>query len=171
VAHLEVVAPQDAERVLELSAREEVDPLLRRPSEADPTPELTRLFESLVREALSELSRSEVPPPTSGRASIQVAYVPPAPGDEGLEQEVLQMARVAFLNPGLSEKEAAALAASPSGLIVRRDVEKVLRQGDLIMAVNGEPALPQRLARARQRTDHCALRVRRGTEERDIPCP
>jgi hypothetical protein len=170
VAHLEVLAPQRAERVLELIAREQVDPFARPPEDSDPTPELTRLFETLIREAIAELGSRE-PPSNASRPAPEVLYLPPPSGNEGLEAEVQQMARVRFLNPGVSEREAAALASMPSGLYVRETHGERLKKGDLITTINGEAALPQRLVRAQRHPEQCDLTVRRGNEERDLPCP
>jgi hypothetical protein len=170
VAHLEVLAPQRGERIMDLTAQQQVDPFARS-AEGDPTPELTQLFEALLREAWGQLA-GHLAGRTAPLSAVRVRYVPP-PSTEasGLEAEVQQLARIQFVNPELDERQSAKLAALPSGLFVEEPgTSGRLEKGDLVTGIDGGPALPQRFERALARGT-CSLVVLRAAQPRELACP
>jgi hypothetical protein len=167
VGHVEVLHPTTRQRVLELSGEARADPFAERTDDgADPSPELTRLMEGLTREALRALEEHLRPPREPSPAPATVALVPWMAfeySDEGrpshvgalslmdpLDAEVLRQQRLRFANPALETAVLDRMTRLPAGLYVLASPPgSKLAPGDLITQLDGQPALPQVLARAR----------------------
>lgn len=143
---------------------------------ADPTPELTRLMAGLTREALSALDDTLRPPrpPTPPLAEVLLvpweaftyaeegrpALAPQLASMDALDAEVLRHQRLRFANPNLELNALTRLARMPAGLYVREAPHGAkLSAGELVVGVEGNPALPQALARVRFSPTPVRLRV------------
>lgn len=176
LGHVEVLHPSSHSVILELSGEAVVDPFAERTDDgADPTPELTRLMEGLVREALKTLEPHLRPPREPSPApALAVALVPWAAFDYGpatasldaLEAEVMRQQRLRFSNPGVPLPTLDKLARQPEGLyVLSAPPGAKLAGGDAVLTLNGAPALPQALARARLAPTPVEARVRKATGE------
>jgi hypothetical protein len=160
LGHVEVLHPATRKVVLEVSGDAAADPFAEvRDEGADPTPELTRLMEELTREALKALAGSlKAPRPPSPPLATSVAWVPWETldlaaelfGKDALDAELLRHQRLRFANPGLEPLLLDTLARQPAGVYVRAAPPGgKLSPGDVVLSLDGHPALPQGLARAR----------------------
>lgn len=160
LGHVEVLHPATRKVVLAVSGDAAVDPFAEVKDEgADPTPELTRLMEELTREALKGLSGNLKPPrPPSPPPATSVAWVPwetldlaaELAGKDLLDAEVLRLQRLRFANPGAEPALLDTLARQPPGVYVRAAPPGgKLSPGDVVLTLEGRPALPQALARTR----------------------
>jgi len=192
LVRLEVFHSASREIVAVITGRVDLDPFAER-DPSDPTPELTALLRRMMKVALSELEdrapgqRLEREPGFAFLWNPKCAFEFAADGRpplsewleklDPLEQDVATEARLRFFFPKLDDRQLARLKGLPSGLLVT-DVSgaagEQLAQGDLVVQVNGEPALPQALQRALRATPAGApirLRVRRGTGLTDVALP
>jgi hypothetical protein len=183
LGHVEVLHPSTHQRVLELSGELKVDPFAERTDDgADPTPELTGLMENLTREALRALKDHLHAPREPSPAPARVALVPWQAfeyAEEGrpahlgalasmdpLDAEVLRQQRLRFANPALETAVLDRMLRLPAGLYVLSAPEGgKLAPGDVILQLEGQPALPQGLARARLAPSPLPAQVRRGSGE------
>ncbi|MDY7229784.1 hypothetical protein [Hyalangium rubrum] len=167
LGHVEVLHPSTRQRVLEVSGEAQADPFAERTDDgADPAPELTRLMEGLTREALHKLEDHLHAPREPSPALATVAFVPwgafeytdeARPSHVGalalmdpLDAELLRQQRLRFANPTLEPAVLDRMIRFPAGLYVLSvPPEGALTPGDVILQVEGEPALPQVLARVR----------------------
>ncbi|WP_426753436.1 hypothetical protein [Myxococcus sp. Y35] len=160
VGHVEVLHPATREVVLEVSGEATVNPYADILDEgADPAPELTGLMEALTREALRGVSGQLKPPRAPAPAvATSLAWAPWAVLDleatlaarDALDAQRLRMQRLRFANPDMDPAVLEALARGPGGLYVRAAPEGAkLSAGDWVLTLDGQPALPQTLARAR----------------------
>ena len=84
----------------------------------------------------------------------------PTPGGSGLEGELRRLTQLRLANPGLGEDEAARLMRRPSGVFIRAaEITTRLHAGDVVTAIDGVPATPESLDRARQGTRDVRLEV------------
>lgn len=183
VGHVELLHPSSSSTLIEMHAEVVVDPFAERPDDgADPIPELTALMEHLVAEAAAALAPMVHPLAEPRRWEVEWAFNPKAAftySEEGrpsmevrlvsmdpVDAELLTQGRIRFANPALPDAEAARLSRLPGGLYVLAASNGVpLSPGDLVTAVEGQPALPQVLDRARFTQTPVALKVRRPTGE------
>ncbi|WP_224368353.1 hypothetical protein [Hyalangium versicolor] len=167
LGHVEVLHPSTHQRVLEISGEAKADPFAEHPDDgADSAPELTRLMENLTREALRGLEDQLHAPREPSPALARVALVPWQAfeySEEGrpahvaalatmdpLDAELLRQQRLRFANPALETSLLDRMARLPAGLYVLSAPETgKLAPGDVILQFDGQPALPQVLARAR----------------------
>lgn len=171
VGRVEVLHPATHEVVLEVFGEATVNPYADILDEgADPAPELTSLMEELTREALRGLSSHLKPrraPSTALATSLawapwdvldMAAWMPkdmtdlesPLRTEAGQDPQSLRMQRLRFANPDADAALLETLARRPGGLYVRAAPEGAkLSAGDLVLTLDGRPALPQTLARAR----------------------
>jgi hypothetical protein len=189
VVHVELVHPSTGATVVELQDEVQVDPFAQRPDdEPDPAPDLTALASRLTEDALHELDgqwrsygrprwwetplrRGETVVKLTARANPAALYTfgdaaRPSleitlAGLNELDRELLQVAQIRFLNPGLSEKDATRLSRLPPGLEISTAPARLgLRPGELIVEVQGQPAAPQMLQRARLQPEPVPIKVR-----------
>lgn len=183
VGHVEVLHPSTRQRVLEISGEVKADPFAEHTDDgADPTPELTSLMEKLTREALRALADHLRAPREPSPAPAQVALIPWQAfeySEEGrpahlgalasmdpLDAEVLRQQRLRFANPALETPVLDRMVRLPAGLYVLSAPEAgKLAPGDVILQVDGQPALPQVLARARLAPTPLQAQVRRASGE------
>lgn len=171
VGRVEVLHPATHEVVLEVFGEATVNPYADILDEgADPAPELTSLMEALTREALRGLSSHLKPPRAPSPAlATSLAWAPwdvldmaawmpkdmtdleaPLRTEAGQDPRSLRMQRLRFANPHADAALLETLARRPGGLYVRAAPEGAkLSAGDLVLTLDGRPALPQTLARAR----------------------
>lgn len=167
LGHVEVIHPSTRQRVVEISGEVKADPFAERTDDgADPTPELTGLMEKLTHEALRAVEDHLQAPREPSPALARVAFIPwqafeyaeeGRPAQLGalasmdpLDAEVLRQQRLRFANPGLETAVLDRMLRLPAGLYVLSAPETgKLAPGDVILQLEGHPALPQVLARAR----------------------
>jgi hypothetical protein len=167
LGHVEILHPSSRQKVLDVWGEAKADPFAERTDDgADPAPELTLLMEGLTREALRRLEEHLRPPREPSPAPATVALVPWKAfeySEEGrpahlgalalmdpLDAELLRQQRLRFANPLLELTRLDRMGRLPAGLYVLSAPEGgKLAPGDVILQLDGQPALPQVLARAR----------------------
>jgi hypothetical protein len=179
IGHVELLHPSTRTVVVEVTGEAAVDPFAEHTDDADPAPELTDLMLRLTKAALSVVSDNFRPPGEPKPLRIKYAFNPQEAfvyAEEGkpdlehlaermdpLEADVLKLARISFANPGISDADAAKLSKLPGGLYVTAPTDVMhLQAGDLIHLIDGHPALPEALYRARV-DGPVQVRVRRVT--------
>lgn len=189
VVHVELVHPSTQAALVDLQEEVTPDPFAQRADdEPDPAPELTALAARLADEALHELDGRWKPygrprwwetPLRKGEAVVKLTvHANPAAlytfGDAArpsleyelakaneLDRELLQVTVLRFLNPGLSVPDATRLLRLPPGLqVVTAPAKLGLSPGLLIVEVQGQPATPQLLWRARLQPEPVPIKVR-----------
>ena len=178
VGHVEILHPSTQTVAVDVSGEVQVDPFAEKKpeDEADPAPELSRLMQRLTTEALAELKGHLAPPAPPRPLPFQVAFNPKAAATyaeedrpslealaakDPLEGELLLQGRVRYANPQMTDAEATRLLKLPGGLLVTQaEPGAPVKPGDLITQVDGQPALPQTLQRARFKQG-VVLQVRR----------
>jgi hypothetical protein len=176
LGHVEVLHPSTQTVILEVTGEARADPFAERTDEgADPTPELTRLMEGLVREALRTLEphlrapREPAPPGPPAVALIPWAafdYAPALSGLDPLDAELLRQQRLRFANPAVEAPVLDRLSRLTEGLyVLSAPPGAKLGAGDVVLSLDGAPALPQALARARLAPAPVEARVRRASGE------
>ena len=180
---VELFHPSSRQLLAELSGKVTVDPFAEPTGEEefDPAPPMTRLLETLTREALRIARRWEVDGPTARDSALTLALSPAltaaqpdaaAAQVDALQAEIWMQARARFLSPWLSEDQAAKLArVAPSLMVMAAPGGAAVQPGDLILSIDGQPPLPQVLARKRLRGVPIEVRVGRGGMERDAVIP
>ncbi len=181
VAHVEILHPSKQQTLVEVSGEAVVDPFAEKPEEdADPAPELTALVEGLTKEALKALDDAFAPPSPPKPFDLKLAFNPQEAlrftngagaslelelaKMDPVESELVKVNRVKFANPGMDDAQASKLTRLIGGLYVVAPAPKEqLAPGDLITTLDGHPAMPQSLHRARFSTTPVNARVRRAT--------
>ncbi|MBX7113573.1 MAG: hypothetical protein K1X64_04495 [Myxococcaceae bacterium] len=169
LGHLEIVHPSSREVLVELTGEVKVDPFSAPTDEDeyDPAKALTHLMESLMRKALAELTEyapernsSSAPFPyvlaltpktaLAYQGDSQTAFETTALGKlDALEADLVQQSRARFACRTLSDLDAAKAVRLPPGLLVVEIPAEgsKLSKGDVLLQIDQDPALPQRLAR------------------------
>lgn len=189
VVHVELVHPSTQATLVELVDQVEVDPFAQRADdEPDPAPDLTALASRLAEDALHELDgqwrsygrpRWRETPLRKGETVVKLtALANPAAlytygdaarpsleitlaGLDAVERELLHTSVLRFLNPGLGLKDATRLSRLPPGVEVATAPARLqLKPGQLIVEVQGQPAAPQLLQRARLMPEPVQIKVR-----------
>jgi len=189
LVRLQVFHSASREIIAEVSGRAEVDPFAER-DPSDPTPELTALLRKMMKATLDEIEdrapgeRLERDPGFaflwSPKCALEFSLEgkPPLAQALGqmdpLEQDIATETRLRFFFPKLDDRQLARLKRVPAGLYVT-EVSQAhgipLAPGDLVLEVNGEPALPQALQRALRATPSgrpLQLKVQRNSETSDV---
>lgn len=180
LAKVDVVHPATREVLVEVSGQVATSPFDEPlgDEEFDPAPRFTRLLERLTREAVRELARHAAERPVGEEHGLTLAVTPKTSvgwHDEGapsaevevfrldpLEAEVFLQNRARFLSPWLPEPLPMKLAKLPAGAyVVAAPGDGKLKPGDVVTEVDGQPGLPQVLARARFLGRPSQLKVRR----------
>ncbi len=182
LVRLEIFHSASRELIAEITGRAELDPFAER-DPSDPTPELTALLSRMMKAALREVAERAPGSPQEREPGFSYRWCPKSALEfsvdgkpplsaslermDALEQDVAAEARLRFFYPKLDDRDLARLKRSPAGLFVTR-VSPALRdqlaEGDVVVEVNGEPALPQALQRALRATPRgqaLKLKVRR----------
>lgn len=179
LGHVEVLHPSSTRRVLEISGEVKSDPFAERTDDGtDPAPELTRLMENLTREALTAIADHLKAPREPSPAPGTVALIPWQAFDyaeEGrpahlgalammdpLDAELLRQQRLRFANPVVELPVLDRMTRLPAGLHVLSAPDAgTLAPGDVILQIEGQPALPQGLARTRLAPTPAQAQIRR----------
>ena len=149
---VELIHPSTGAVVVESSAESRVDPFRSDGEGAGPL--LDRVLDDALAGLEGRWARAELPPLDVWR------LLPPAGGGTGLEGEVRRLAQLRLANPGLDEEEAARLMRRPSGVFVRAaEITTRLHAGEVVTRIDGTPATPEGLDRARQGTREVRLQV------------
>lgn len=180
---VELVHPSSRAIIAELGARVVIDPFAEPTGEEefDEAPPMTRLVERLTKEAIQIARRWEIDRPTARDSGLTLALSPavtaaqpdsaPAQPD-ALQAEIWMQARARFLSPWLTDPQAAKLARTAASLfVVAAPGGGSVEPGDLILSIDGQPALPEVLARKRLAGVPVEVRVGRGGNERDAVIP
>jgi len=148
---VELIHPSTGRIVVESAADVRVDPFR---TEGDgPGPLLDRVLE----DALAGLEGRWARPPLPALDAWRL-FGPT--GGMGLDAEVRRLAQLRLANPGLGEDEAARLMRRHPGVFIRAaEVTTRLHSGDVVTLVDGAPATPELLDRARQGTREVRLEV------------
>ncbi len=180
---LELVHPSSRAILAELTAQVTIDPFAPPTGEEefDEAPAMTHLLEALTREALRiarrwELERQSVP--DSGLTLALSPAISAAQPDaaaaqtDALQAEIWMQARAKFLSPWLTFDQIAKLARTvPSLVVVAAPGGGSVQPGDLILSIDGQPPLPEVLARKRLSGVPVQVRLGRGGNERDAVIP
>jgi hypothetical protein len=190
VARAEVVHPTTAQVLIEVSGQAHVDPF------RDPEPDddfddastMTHLVEKLTRRALKELrplaaDRTPAPMPDLRLALTPASLVGFRADDpsgllavarlDAAQAELFLQNRTRMLTPTISDAQAQKLAHERTGMLVIGSAgTPILSPGDFVETVDGKPAQPQALHRARWTTGGVTIRVRRPDGQAlDLPFP
>jgi hypothetical protein len=180
LGHVEVLHPSSGRVLVEVTGEAVPDPFAEHSDDgADPAPELTRLMVGLTHEALAALEdtlrppRPPTPPPADKVLLVpweafayaeegRPAFAPELAAMDSLDAEVVRQQRLRFANPALEPSELTRLARMPAGLYVLEAPDGgKLAPGELVVALEDGPALPQALARVRFSPVPVQVRVRR----------
>ncbi|MGV3622827.1 MAG: hypothetical protein ACO1OB_18560 [Archangium sp.] len=180
---VELIHPGNREALAEFSGQVTVDPFAAPTGEEefDPDWPMTRLLEKLTREALSAAKEDLGDRPAVNDSGLTLALSPAftaahpdasSAQTDALQAEVWMQARARFLSPWLDEGTAAKLARMPPVLFVYAAPGNAsLRPGDMILSIDGQPPLPEVLARKRLTGVPVEVRVGRDGNERDEVIP
>jgi len=180
---VELLHPSSRAILAELSAKVTIDPFATPTGEEeyDEAPPMTHLLESLTREALRIVRRWEADRPAASDSGLTLALSPAitaaqpdadAAQTDALQAEVWMQARAKFLSPWLTDEQLTKLArTAPSLVVMAAPGGGSVQPGDLILSIDGQPALPQVLARKRLTGVPVEVRVGRGGNERDAVIP
>jgi hypothetical protein len=153
---IELIHPSSGRLVVESNAEVRVDPF--RTDGEGPGP----LLDRVVEDAVAGLEGKWANPPRPGMDAWRL--LGPSPGALGLEGEVRRLAQLRMANPGLGEDEAARLMRRPPGVFIRAaEITTRLHAGDVVTGIDGTPATPEGLDRARQGTRDVRLEVEQAT--------
>ncbi len=180
---VELLHPSSRQVLAEFAAQVTIDPFAEPTGEEDfdPAPPMTRLLEAMTREALGVARRWALDRPRVRDSGLTLALSPAitaaqpdaaAAQPDALQAEIWMQARARFLSPWLTEDQAAKLARTvPSLSVVAAPGDASVKPGDLILSVDGQPPLPEVLARKRLTGVPVEVRVGRGGNERDAVIP
>lgn len=179
VATVQLLHPSSERIWAEVSGEAKVDPFAEKPADdPDPAPELTALVTALEQRLLDTVDgRARRPAPARDlglrcqfNPQIAISYSEPNRASlelwlarqDALEADIQRLQLVRFANPGMSDSGASALLKMPGGLVViGYRPSAPLHAGDLLLSIDGHPALPQTLQRARFLSGPIPIKVRR----------
>ncbi len=180
---VELLHPSSRAVLAELSGAVTIDPFAQPTGEEDfdPAPPMTRLLEQLTKEALRLARRWAVERPAARDLGLTLALSPAivaAQPDaaraqpDALQAEVWMQGRARFLSPWLPEELVVKLSRTPpSLLVVAAPGDAAVQPGDLLLQIDGEPPLPEVLARRRLGGQPVLVRVGRAGHEREALVP
>lgn len=183
LVNLELLHPSSRAIIAELSGKVVIDPFAEPTGEEefDSAPPMTHLLEDLTREALRIARRWQLERPAAKDSGLTLALSPAvtaaqpdaaAAQTDALQAEIWMQARARFLSPWLTEELTAKLARMvPALFVVAAPGGSAVQPGDLILSIDGQPALPEVLARKRLTGVPVEVRVGRGGNERDAVIP
>ncbi len=191
LGHVDVIHPSTGQVLIEVSSEVKVDPFSAEDPEdvSDPARPLTRLMGRLMHEAVTALAGQAMKRPVRPELGLTVALTPKATlsyvedgkpatsvelaARDDVAQEIFVQDRAKFLAPFLSEAELPRVAKMPVGTyVVAAPAGAKVKPGDLLLTVDGEPALPQMLGRLRFSEVPAQVRVRKSSgEETEVLLP
>lgn len=149
---VEIIHPSSGRIVVESNSEVRVDPF--RTDGDGPGPLLDRVLDDAVAGLEGRWAHPLRPAVEAWR------LLGPTLGAGGLEGEVRRLSQLRMANPGLEEDEAARLMRRPPGVFIRTaEITTRLHAGDVVTAIDGAPATPESLDRARQGTRDVRLEV------------
>lgn len=193
VVHLEVILPAARRVLATLEATREVDLFADRAA-SDPLPELTETVRALTKKAFDALGPRLAMPEKSRREAGFTFATSDRPGIDFtlqarppfsatlakldlLDRDVARLERYHALDPEATNRRCNVYDAQPYGLyIVHAEAPAAaagLRDGDLVTAVDGEPALGPQVVARRLRADGAAMKltVARGKDTAEVLAP
>lgn len=183
LVNVELLHPSSRSIIAELSGSVLIDPFAQPTGEEefDDAAPMTHLLETLTKEALRIARRWELDRPTAPDSGLTLALSPAitaaqpdaaAAQTDALQAEIWMQARARFLSPWISDEQASKLARTAASLfVVAAPGAASVQPGDLILSIDGQPALPEVLARKRLAGVPVEVRVGRGGNERDAVIP
>ena len=149
---IELIHPSSGRIVVESSSEVRVDPF--RTDGDGPGPLLDRVLDDALAGLEGKWGHALRPAVDAWR------LLGPTPGALGLEGEVRRLAQLRMANPGLGEDDAARLMRRPPGVFIRAaEITTRLHAGDVVTLLDGTPATPESLDRARQGSREVRLDV------------
>ena len=191
LGHLDVVHPSSGQVLVEVSSEVKVDPFSADLSEdgSDPARPLTKLMAGLLVEALGAVKHLALKRPVRPELGLTVALTPQATLDyledgkpatsvelaamDAVAQEIFVQDRAKFLAPFLPEAALPKVVKMPVGTyVVAAAAGAKVSPGDLLLTIDGAPALPQMLGRLRFSEVPVQVRVRKSSgEETEVLLP
>lgn len=186
IGHVEIIHPSTHEVLVEAEDHVFVDPFAEPTADADfdPAPQLTHLMERLVRAAVKKAAgwaaKREVmklPPlhlAMTPTASVRWADATRPPADlelvkmDSASLDIFMQSRTRFLNPTLTDAQAAKLARLPIGLYVVPPVDDPrwnVSEGDVLTYIEEEKAEPQVWSRLKFASAPAQVKVRKPSNE------
>ena len=152
---VELIQPSTSTVVVESSAEVRVDPFGS--GVQGPGPLIDQVLDDAVTGLEAGWARAPLP-------ALDVWTLLPPSGGMGLDGELRRLGQLRLANPGLGEDEAARLMRRPPGVYVRQaEVITRLHAGDVVTGLDGAPASPPSLDRARQGTREVRLDIEPAT--------
>lgn len=183
LATVELLHPSSRAVLAELSSKVTIDPFAKPTGEEefDPAPALTHLLEEMTREAIRIARRWEVDLPTVRDSRLTLALSPAitaaqpdaaAAQTDALQAEIWVQGRARFLTPWLPEDLLTRVSRTAPGLyVVAAPGDAAVQAGDVILSIDGGPALPEILARKRLKGVPVEVKIGRGGKEQDALIP
>ena len=191
LGHVDVVHPSSSQVLIEMSGEVKVDPFTSEEveDESDPARPLTKMMAALMQEAVRVLASQAMRRPVRPELGLTVALTPQATlsysedgkpstavdlaAKEPVAQEIFVQDRAKFLAPFLSTAELPKVVKMPVGTyVVAAPPGAKVSPGDLLLTIDGAPALPQVLARLRFSDVPAQVRVRKlSGEETEVLLP
>lgn len=183
LATVELLHPSSRAVLAELNSTVTIDSFAKPTGEEefDPAPPLTHLLEEMTREAIRIARRWEADVPTVRDSRLTLALSPAitaaqpdaaAAQTDALQAEIWVQARARFLTPWLPEELLTRLARTAAGLyVVAAPGDAAVQAGDVIIAIDGGPALPEILARKRLKGVPVEVKIGRAGKEQDALIP
>ena len=180
---VELIHPSSRLIHAELSAQVMIDPFAQPTGEEefDDAAPMTHLLEKLTREALHIARDWQIERPPVADTGLTLALSPAITAahpdaalaqTDALQAEIWMQARARFLSPWLTDDQAAKLARTvQSLLVVAAPGGGSVQPGDLILNIDGQPPLPEVLARKRLTGVPVQVRIGRDGNERDAVIP
>lgn len=152
---VELIQPSTSTIVVESSAEVRVDPFGS--GIQGPGPLIDQVLDDAIGGLDARWGRAPLP-------ALDVWTLLPPSFGLGLDGEVRRLGQLRLANPGLGEDDAVRLMRRPPGVYVRQaEIITRLHSGDVVTAVDGVPASPQSVDRARQGTRQVRLDVEPAT--------
>ncbi|MFT3709028.1 MAG: hypothetical protein QM817_15380 [Archangium sp.] len=183
LATVELLHPSSRAVLAEFTATVVIDPFAKPTGEEefDPAPAMTHLLEEMTREAIRVARKWEADLPSVRDSRLTMALSPAitaaqpdaaAAQTDALQGEIWVQARARFLTPWLPEELLVKVARTSAGIyVIAAPGDSGVQAGDVIVSIDGSPALPEVLARKRLKGVPVEVKIGRGGKEQDAVIP